>query len=319
MTDNEAHKAARLFIPLPPRATGTPDVDAFVAAGAPVFGSTDISGPPIGVMRNVKPEPGGVSGELVLDASVAVPPGARVVGSCAVRVDRYDLSPITSETRREPRQAGAPVLVYVVVEFRPAVPATRVGVRLQPGDSTPHAFATAADGSMSVGALLHQAQFASNEGWAEIEAKLVHRGFARPVEPRALDLRDGEPARRDGLTPDDARALGERWIKAGGDVRPGMLMLYGTFYAEGRDAGDQWWGRVTNPADVRRGQVPDPRDPATLGTWLATVRERLGRPALCVRSVDDSDPDAGWYIEDPEIYGATEAEALVAALEAAPR
>ena len=62
--------------------------------------------------------------------------------------------------------------------------------------------------------------------------------------------------------------------------------------------------------------LPDLDDPATLGCLLALVREAWGDPTLCSTRWDD-----GWRIDArralDSIRGATEAEALVAALEAA--
>lgn len=135
------------------------------------------------------------------------------------------------------------------------------------------------------------------------------------------------------MTEAKARALGERWIKAGGpsptrptlDAWESVLAMLERNRPAGADpyvAGyDLALGKVRDAAMLARETAPewpDPRDPGVLGTWLATVRERYGLPSLCVRSTDDGDPDAGWYIENPEIYGTAEAEVLVAALESAP-
>ena len=75
--------------------------------------------------------------------------------------------------------------------------------------------------------------------------------------------------------------------------------------------------------------LPDLEDPATLGCLLALVRETWGRPALaaspagafdgsvswCVEALDPNDGD-GYHALTPR--RATEAEALVDALEEAP-
>ncbi len=67
------------------------------------------------------------------------------------------------------------------------------------------------------------------------------------------------------------------------------------------------------------GWLPDFTDPATLGCLLALVREAWGDPyAHTLFDVDT------WFVwgdapTDPFSTGSTEAEALVAALEAAPR
>jgi len=62
---------------------------------------------------------------------------------------------------------------------------------------------------------------------------------------------------------------------------------------------------------------PDLRDPATLGCVLAMVREAWGDPFMYLAPAD------GWYVgngarDGMAGVGATEAEALASALEAAP-
>lgn len=84
-------------------------------------------------------------------------------------------------------------------------------------------------------------------------------------------------------------------------------------YLRGREKGDEW------DADL----VPALDDAATLGCLLALVREAWGAKNVhLVRTIDN-----GWRVYDlpgkasddaSRCYGATEAEALVAALEAAP-
>ena len=73
---------------------------------------------------------------------------------------------------------------------------------------------------------------------------------------------------------------------------------------------------------VTRAALPDLSDPATLGCLLALVREAWSDPTLCV-VLDTS--DGRWHVgcwDDGMAMrgsgGATEAEALVAALESAP-
>ena len=86
--------------------------------------------------------------------------------------------------------------------------------------------------------------------------------------------------------------------------------------------------RTTYPllTQVHGGALPDLTDPATLGCLLALVREAWGDPNACA---DYALTDPVWYVnarheyEGKEYLGvvveaATEAEALVAALEAAP-
>lgn len=75
-------------------------------------------------------------------------------------------------------------------------------------------------------------------------------------------------------------------------------------------------GDLTLYLDADR--VPDLTDPATMGCLLALVREASGDPFVYLAPAD------GWFVgrgaRDGVIAeGATEAEALVAALEAAPR
>lgn len=65
--------------------------------------------------------------------------------------------------------------------------------------------------------------------------------------------------------------------------------------------------------------VPDLRDPATVGCLLALVRDAWGDPTM---SAHFSDAAEWWEVQGhrwaPEKPADTEAEALVAALEAAP-
>jgi len=71
--------------------------------------------------------------------------------------------------------------------------------------------------------------------------------------------------------------------------------------------------------DTNEVALPDLDDPATLGCLLALVREAWGDPSASPRL------EAGWWRVYVSSYpgiaggGATESEALVAALEAAPR
>ena len=73
--------------------------------------------------------------------------------------------------------------------------------------------------------------------------------------------------------------------------------------------------------DLHPGAVPDLTDAATLGCLLALVREAWGDPKINVVPFGASVwvvAYAGWLHKKAIACGATEAEALVAALEAAP-
>lgn len=78
---------------------------------------------------------------------------------------------------------------------------------------------------------------------------------------------------------------------------------------------------IVDAGSVYRGALPDLTDPATLGCLLALVREAWSDPYMIVRwsghdwrVVRTDGTSACWTIA----RGATEAEALIAALEAAP-
>ena len=72
--------------------------------------------------------------------------------------------------------------------------------------------------------------------------------------------------------------------------------------------------RCQHKGQMMVGRLPDLTDPATLGCLLGLVRESWGRPGIvCTCLPSDA---FGWLCVGE--YGATEAEALVAALEAAP-
>jgi hypothetical protein len=120
------------------------------------------------------------------------------------------------------------------------------------------------------------------------------------------------------MTDAEAETLGRRLVACKGfRVMRGMLDMQGRTW--GRDLLWRW----RNDLDV-----PDLRDPATLGCLLALVREVHG-PLACtytrgdiknewsVRSVIHENYD-GHYGDDHGYSERSEAEALVAALEAAP-
>lgn len=118
------------------------------------------------------------------------------------------------------------------------------------------------------------------------------------------------------MTDTEAEALGKRLV-ASRHFRPlrGMLDMQGRTW----DTSLLW--RWNNDVDV-----PDLRDPATLGCVLELVRQAVSDPNACV---DYSFAEPMWYVnaryeyEGHDVLGVfaqadTEAEALVAALEAAP-
>lgn len=119
------------------------------------------------------------------------------------------------------------------------------------------------------------------------------------------------------MTDEQARALGERWVKAGGAEVNGMLLRYGdslkpmdTHRVGGHDNHDDsrsmrpspWW--------------PDLRDPAARGAALEVVRKRWGDPSAHVRPSAQARVPWAFCASTGFVYAATEAEALVTALEA---
>lgn len=134
------------------------------------------------------------------------------------------------------------------------------------------------------------------------------------------------------MTPAEAEALGRRWQAAGGFIVGGMLL---------RDD----FGRVTRQAtEVAATSTmwwPDFRDPATRGAALQVVRERWASPAVHVRQRGTIILPSGEHLPAWEVCDlylsheaakrlgikagpvgcsghASEAEALVFALETAP-
>ena len=80
-----------------------------------------------------------------------------------------------------------------------------------------------------------------------------------------------------------------------------------------RNVSGAWIGEGHAIRTCRGQLLPDLTDPATLGCLLALVREALDIPYLCI----SISPEGRWWVDGYSLHD-TEAEALVAALEAAP-
>lgn len=128
------------------------------------------------------------------------------------------------------------------------------------------------------------------------------------------------------MTDEQARALGARAVACSGwRWMPGMLWrtpenAFGCCRAE---SGRLLHGDVS--AWVATFGWPDLRDPCTLGGLLALVREAHGEPGAHAQAGWWNDGPGGWSVTSARsgfdiVMGPfdTEAEALVAALEAAP-
>lgn len=100
--------------------------------------------------------------------------------------------------------------------------------------------------------------------------------------------------------------------------RPGMLALR---HAPGYRDDGRPEVRVRGAADAEaaEGSVPDFTDPATVGCLLAAVREAWACPTLSVVWCFVPHPGGDWFVPriPADAHGETEAEALIAALEAA--
>lgn len=126
------------------------------------------------------------------------------------------------------------------------------------------------------------------------------------------------------MSEDTQKKLAKRWLVLveAGKARwmPGMRDDDGYRYL-----GDGWWSKEADPAnqtyhmEVSATDWPDFNDPATLGCLLAQARERLANNR--VRVTPNAFNDTSWFCGAPlgePFSGATEAEAIIAALEAAP-
>jgi len=128
------------------------------------------------------------------------------------------------------------------------------------------------------------------------------------------------------MTPAEAGRIGRAWIAAGGDVRPGMRDTQGARLTD-RHAWvqpDDWSPAVF--AANNYSHLPDLRDAATRGAALEVVRERWGAPEGHLYPFERAAyPEAlSWvfrrfYGADFTSEGDSEAAALLAALEAAPK
>ena len=139
---------------------------------------------------------------------------------------------------------------------------------------------------------------------------------------------------------DDLMDLARRAVATGRMTAPDYAKLCGEFGAlYYRDDDGAKWIDCAPEESNRYEWLPDLSDPATLGCLLALVREAWGRPNIYVVPWAKTHEEAGgavWRVSDlvylgpfdihglgltngtDHFDGPTEAEALVAALEAAP-
>ncbi len=129
------------------------------------------------------------------------------------------------------------------------------------------------------------------------------------------------------MTDEQAEALGRRWMACPAFVwMAGMLRMDGqlairvaagglaTYHPGSLKVAYRQWAEV-------KAWIPDVRSPATLGCLEAQVRATLGR--MCIDESDERWGDTRWEVSvwsssglDSCFYGASKAEALIAALEA---
>jgi hypothetical protein len=126
----------------------------------------------------------------------------------------------------------------------------------------------------------------------------------------------------------EARRLGQRWLKAGGEWRPGMLATDGGRVRDVNGTTIEWDyldafdGHARTPL-AKCEEVPDFRDGATKGAALEFLRERLSMPGLGLHAV----PPHEWHVGTLERaphgglvseavgFGGSDSEALVSTLE----
>ena len=116
---------------------------------------------------------------------------------------------------------------------------------------------------------------------------------------------------------------GWRWMPGMLVVRHAMPTVWSRLIY--RDDEKRWWGTdgptVTDKMRALEHWLPDLDDPATLGCLLALVREAWATPTRCLWYDSEMTSQGSWCWDDGKggfWMGDTEAEALVAALEAAP-
>ena len=125
------------------------------------------------------------------------------------------------------------------------------------------------------------------------------------------------------MTP-EIEALARRAVACKGwRLMPGMLDSDGWRYSGESKWAHWWWHPEEDQGELPLKQVmgtPDLSDPGTLGCLLSLVREAWRDPKGSVYYLAPIETEPGWFAEfgaHAELY-ATEAEALVTALETAP-